>query len=44
MYNYREKAKLKQLTLEISERQEEEELNEAIANLQRYCTSNVLYI
>jgi hypothetical protein len=31
----REKAKLKQLTLEISERQEEEELNEALAHLQR---------
>jgi hypothetical protein len=35
IFGCREKAKLKQLTLEISERQEEEELNEALAHLQR---------
>ena len=33
---FREKARLKKLTLEISERQEEEELNEAISHLQRW--------
>ena len=32
----REKARLKKLTLKISERQEEEELNEAVAHLQRF--------
>ena len=31
----REKARLKKLTLEITERQEEEELSEAITHLQR---------
>jgi len=36
----REKARLKQLTLEISERQEEEELNEAINHLQRVTLGN----
>jgi len=40
----REKAKLKQLTLEISERQEEEELNEALANLQRLAILTSRYL
>jgi len=36
----REKARMKQLTLEISERQEEEELNEALHHLQRVTMGN----
>ena len=33
--NFRERASLKKLTLEISERQDKEELEEAISNLQK---------
>ena len=40
----RERERMKQLTLEISERQEQEELSEALQQLQRVSTYNIYYI